>query len=101
MTIHADALPLEVPRGRVVLRALPGQSGGKCYVYLPRQEGDRVATTERLDAAILVDRAADGRVIGIEIVDPSQCGPDRLMDVLRSLGQAEVDRDEFRPLAAA
>ena len=71
------------------------------YVYLPRQEGDRVATTERLDAAILVDRASDGRAIGIEIVDPSQCGPDRLMDVLRSLGLAEVDRDEFRPLAAA
>lgn len=42
-----------------------------------------------------------GRAIGIEIVDPSQCGPDRLMDVLKSLGQPEVDRDEFRPLAAA
>ncbi len=71
------------------------------YVYLPRQEGDRVATTERLDAAVLVDRTADGRAIGVEIVDPSQCGPDRLIDVLRSLGQAEVDRDEFRPLSAA
>jgi uncharacterized protein YuzE len=71
------------------------------YVYLPRQAGDRVTATERLDAAVLVDRAADGRAIGIEIVDPSQCGPDRLMDVLRSLGQGEVDRDEFKPLAAA
>jgi hypothetical protein len=50
---------------------------------------------------VLVDRAADSRVIGIAIVDPSQCGPDRLMDVLRSLGHGEVDRDEFRPLAAA
>jgi hypothetical protein len=49
----------------------------------------------------LVDRTADGRAIGVEIVDPSQCGPDRLIDVLRSLGQAEVDREEFRPLAAA
>jgi uncharacterized protein YuzE len=71
------------------------------YLYLPRQAGDRVATTERLDAAILVDRTAGGRAIGIEIVDPSQCGPDRLMDVLKLLGQPEVDRDEFRPLAAA
>jgi hypothetical protein len=69
------------------------------YVYLPRQAGDRVATTERLDAAVMVDRTADGRAI--EIVDPSQCGPDRLMDVLRSLGQGEVDREELRPLAAA
>jgi uncharacterized protein YuzE len=71
------------------------------YVCLQREEDDRVATTERLDAAVLVDRAADSRVIGIAIVDPSQCGPDRLMDVLRSLGHGEVDRDEFRPLAAA
>lgn len=71
------------------------------YVYLPRQLGDRVATTERLDDAILVDRTIDGRAIGIEIIDPSQCGPDRLMDVLRSLGQSGIDRDEFRPLAAA
>ena len=63
--------------------------------------GDHVATTERLDAAVLVDRAADGRAIGIEIVDPSQFGPDRLMDVLRALGLGEVDRDEFKPLAAA
>jgi hypothetical protein len=49
----------------------------------------------------LVDRAADGRAIGIEIVDPSQCGPDRVMGILQSLGQPEVDRDDFQPLAAA
>ena len=71
------------------------------YVCLQRKEDDRVATTERLDAAVLVDRAADGRAIGIEIVDPSQCGPDRLTNVLRSLGHCEVDRTIFRPLAAA
>jgi uncharacterized protein YuzE len=71
------------------------------YVYLPRQVGDHVATTERLDAAVLVDRTTDGRAIGIEIVDPSQCGPDRVMGILQSLGQPEVDRDEFQPLAAA
>ncbi len=71
------------------------------YVYLPRQEGDRVATTERLDAAVLVDRAADGRAIGVEICDPSHCGPDRLVEVLHSLGQSDVDRDEFLPLTAA
>lgn len=36
MSVIANAVPVEVPRGRVVLRLLPGQSGGKCYVYLPR-----------------------------------------------------------------
>ncbi len=71
------------------------------YVYLPRQAGDRVASTQRLDDAILVDRAGDGRAIGVEIVEPSQCGPDRLLDVLRSLGQTEIARDDLQPLAAA
>ena len=36
MSVIANAVPVEVPRGRVVLRILPGQSGGKCYVYVPR-----------------------------------------------------------------
>jgi uncharacterized protein YuzE len=71
------------------------------YVSLPRQPDDRVASTERIDGAVLVDRAADGRATGVEITDPSQCGPDRLLDLLRSLGQADIDRDDLRPLAAA
>ena len=71
------------------------------YVYLPREAGDRVAKTDRFDETVLVDRAADGRAIGIEIVDPSQCGPDRLLDILQSLGQADIDRDELQPLTAA
>jgi hypothetical protein len=37
----------------------------------------------------------------VEIVEPSQCGPDRLLDVLRSLGQTEIGRDDLQPLAAA
>ena len=71
------------------------------YVSLPRQPDDRVATTERIDSAVLVDRAADGRPLGVEITSPSQCGPDRLLDLLRSLGQTDIDRDDLRPLAAA
>ena len=34
------------------------------YVYLPRETGDRVATTERIDEAVMVDRTADGEVAG-------------------------------------
>jgi hypothetical protein len=37
----------------------------------------------------------------VEICDPSHCGPDRLVEVLHSLGQSDVDRDEFLPLTAA
>jgi len=71
------------------------------YVQLPRQPGDRAVTTQKIDDVLLVDRAADGRPIGVEIVDPLQFDPDRFFDLLRSLGQSDIDRDEFRPLAAA
>lgn len=71
------------------------------YVQLPRQTGDHVATTERIDDVLLVDRARDGRPIGIDITDPGQLDPERLFSLLASLGQTEIDRDEFRPLAAA
>lgn len=71
------------------------------YVQLPRQPGDRVMTTQKIDDVLLVDRAADGRPIGVEGVDPSQFDPERFFDLLRALGQSDIDRDEFRPLAAA
>jgi hypothetical protein len=37
-------------------------------------------------ARLVVDRAADGRAITAEIIDPSQCSPDRLVALLQSLG---------------
>jgi hypothetical protein len=71
------------------------------YVQLPREEGDRAVRTDRIDDVFLVDRAADGRPIGVDITDPTELSADRLVDLLRSLGLPEIDREEFRPLIAA
>jgi len=71
------------------------------YLQLPRQQGDRPEKTERIDDVLLVDRAADGRPLGVEIIDPSQFDPDRLFDLLRALGQTDFDRRDFLPLMAA
>lgn len=71
------------------------------YVQLPRQQGDSVASTQRIDEVLLVDRSADGRPIGVEITDPSQFDPELFANLLRSLGQPEIDREELLPLAAA
>ena len=71
------------------------------YFHLPRQPGDSAVQTDRIDGVLLVDRAADGRAIGIEITDPAQFDPDRFFALLASLGQTAVDRDELRPLVAA
>ena len=71
------------------------------YFHLPWQPGDTAVQTDRIDDVLLVDRAADGRAIGIEITDPSQFDPGRFFALLESLGHTAVDRDESRPLVAA
>ncbi|MEI6635432.1 MAG: hypothetical protein WCJ21_09235 [Planctomycetota bacterium] len=71
------------------------------YFHLPRQPGDTAVQTDRIDDVLLVDRAADGRPIGVEITDPALFDPDRFFVLLESLGQTAVDRDELRPLVAA
>lgn len=71
------------------------------YFHLPRQPGDSAVRTDRIDDVLLVDRAADGRPIGVEITDPGLFDPDRFFALLKSLGQTAVDRDELRPLVAA
>jgi hypothetical protein len=71
------------------------------YVQLPREPGDRTAKTDRIDDVLLVDRAADDRPLGVEITDPSRFDPDRFFELLRSLGQTDIDRTDFLPLAAA
>lgn len=71
------------------------------YMQLPRQPGDRAATTERVDDILFIDRSADGRPLGVEITDPSRFDPDRLFSLLQTLGHTDVDRTDFLPLAAA
>ena len=71
------------------------------YFHLPRQPGDSAVRTDRMEDMLLVDRAAEGRPIGVEITDPARFDPDRFFALLESLGQTAVDRDELRPLVAA
>lgn len=71
------------------------------YLHLPRLAGDTAARTDRIDDILLVDRAADGRPIGVEITDPSRFDPEKFFALLAALGQTAIDRDELRPLAAA
>ncbi len=71
------------------------------YVQLPRKPGDSTVKTERVDDVLLVDRTADNRPMGVEITDPSRFDPDRLLELLRNLGQGEIDRADLLPLMAA
>lgn len=71
------------------------------YYYLPRQDADRSVRTERVDGGLLVDYAADGRPIGIEIPSPARLTLDVVNAVLVRLGQEAALPEDLAPLVAA
>jgi uncharacterized protein YuzE len=71
------------------------------YLYLARQPGDTADRSEPVDDTLVVDRTADGRAIGIEIIDPRGVTPARLNALLRTLHHAELPAAEFAPLQVA
>jgi uncharacterized protein YuzE len=71
------------------------------YMSLPRPAGCHSARTESVAPGILIDYAADGSIIGIEITTPSAVTIDSINTVLTRVGQPAVTADEFAPLRAA
>ena len=72
------------------------------YLYLAHPTGERSAKTEASpDGLVVVDYAADGRPIGIEITAPQAVTLERLNGLLRELGQLPLPETEFPPLTAA
>jgi len=72
------------------------------YLYLAGETGEKSARTEPShDGLLVVDYAADGRPIGIEIVSPDAVGLDQLNSVLEKLGVLPLAEEEYRPLSAA
>ena len=72
------------------------------YLYLSRMTGERSVRSEAsTDGLLVVDVAADGRPIGIEITAPGMVTLERINDVLRTLAQPPLLEAEFAPLRAA
>jgi hypothetical protein len=71
------------------------------YFYLPRQASDRSVRAERRDAGLLIDYAADGRPIGIEIAAPSKASLNAINQILLELKQQPATADELAPLLSA
>jgi hypothetical protein len=72
------------------------------YLYLAHSSGERSArTVASEDGLLVVDYAADGRPIGIEITAPDALSRERLNAALESLGEPPLPEPEFRPLTAA
>ena len=69
--------------------------------YLPCEAGDVSDRTEKRDGGLLIDFAADGRAIGIEITSPGTLSIIALNRALAEVNQQPASRDELAPLVAA
>ena len=71
------------------------------YYYLPRDTGQKVTRTRRIEPGLIIDLTAEGQAIGIEITAPSAVSLDALNAVLKELGQASVSEADLAPMIAA
>lgn len=71
------------------------------YLFLPRKPDDRSARTERFSETLIIDYAADGRAIGIEIVHPAHVTADEINAALAHVRQPLLRQEDFAPLRAA
>jgi uncharacterized protein YuzE len=71
------------------------------YLYLPRISGETSVRTERREQGLLVDYAADGRAIGIEITAPNQVTLAAINQALAALAEEPATSEELAPVAGA
>lgn len=71
------------------------------YLFLPRRTGDRSARRQRFSETLVIDYAADGRAIGIEIVLPQSVTEVEINRALAHVNQSPLPDEEFAPLKAA
>jgi uncharacterized protein YuzE len=69
------------------------------YLYLPRHSDDRSARTEKREGGIIVDYAADGRPIGIEITSPHSASLAAINKVVSMVDEPAAAAD-LAPLGA-
>jgi hypothetical protein len=71
------------------------------YLYLPREGNEKSVRTEQSAPGLLVDFAAGGRPIGLEITAPGMVSPATINRVLADLGLSKLPDADLAPLRAA
>lgn len=71
------------------------------YIYLPRAPGQKSTRTEEVSPELLIDYAADGSPLGIEIVSPGYVTEDEINRAFDILGIGRPTAAELAPLRAA
>ncbi len=70
------------------------------YLYLPREIGVKSARVEPAGRGILVDYAASGKPIGVEITAPLTASLAEINSVLKRIGERPLSQREWRTAAA-
>lgn len=71
------------------------------YLYLPRPTGTKAARTVEVRPHVLVDYAATGEPIGIELTAPATVDVLSMNEVLDEIGAPPLGSDDLAPLRAA
>lgn len=71
------------------------------YLFLPREPGEKSADSERIEPEMVLDFNANGKLIGIEILDPNEVTMDAINEVVRKHGLAPLTQKELAPIVAA
>lgn len=71
------------------------------YLYLPREGNETSARTEQAAPGLLIDFAAGGRPIGLEITAPGKVSAATINLVLANLGLSTLSDADLAPLRAA
>ena len=71
------------------------------YLYLPRESGDKSSRTVKVEPGLLIDFAADGRAIGIEITSPANVTLAGINVALAKANQEPLTSRDLTPLVAA
>lgn len=71
------------------------------YIGLGRALGERCVRSEEVCPEIVVDFGADGRPLGIEVIDPISTTSDDLYGVFDTLGLRRPSPGSLSPLTAA
>lgn len=72
------------------------------YLHLSHETGEKSArTVPSADGLLVVDYAANGQPIGVEITAPPAVSLERLNSLLGELGESPLAEHEYRPVRAA
>ncbi len=71
------------------------------YYYLPRESNQKSVRTRRVEPGLVIDFAAEGQAIGIEITTPAKVSLTALNAVLGELGHPPASETDLAPVLAA